>query len=504
MIVNTTTTTETNDNTTPFSKRDYYLLVGLLLQFVAVILIVVKKPIMASIASAVSVAIILIGLFITSSTENGSTEVVTTETEEDYIPEGVTYIPEGVTYVPEGVTYIPEGVTYFPEEEGTYVTTTSEPMDMTQHQVEEPYVYDMESLPYLGPPTPPPPSSAVMVTPHPIDLSHQTAIPSSRRRMQHHPHPHPHRQQPQRHSSFFHEPSIKNPPLSSSSSSPSSDMYSQPPSTPPTPGQIVPTNGDTPFSAQLRSPSDFARQRASANRTRRFMNPADVERAAQQYGFAKPDRNPDAKGGVKDHGSVYDVTTVDWSSDDPNHGAPPIIYPGTIQLPMPLEQGVPSYSSQTAPSYQTYPRDGHTISYTAQQGPSSYPFYMYPEHTLSPLPPVQQGIDTTNLQDIFQGAQTISTQTQSPYPAFVKDIPDGMSTANVKDWIRHHGLYGIKPDYSVNVMQRGSVANAGFVEPLAARYEFANYAGYDMANKRDPYMDPNPLATPLANQWFYK
>ena len=37
-------------------------------------------------------------------------------------------------------------------------------------------------------------------------------------------------------------------------------------------------------------------------------------------------------------------------------------------------------------------------------------------------------------------------------------------------------------------MQRAAVMNTGFVQPLAARQEFARYLAYDLPNRRDQFM----------------
>ena len=54
--------------------------------------------------------------------------------------------------------------------------------------------------------------------------------------------------------------------------------------------------------------------------------------------------------------------------------------------------------------------------------------------------------------------------------------------------VRARGLYGIKPDFNDEIMQRGAVMNKGFIQPLAARREFARYLAYDMSNRRDQFM----------------
>ena len=83
-------------------------------------------------------------------------------------------------------------------------------------------------------------------------------------------------------------------------------------------------------------------------------------------------------------------------------------------------------------------------------------------------------------------AQEEQAQEQAPARLsrweYVSDEP-----ASAAD-VRARGLYGIKPDFNDEIMQRGAVMNKGFIQPLAARSEFARYLAYDLPNRRDQFM----------------
>ena len=83
-------------------------------------------------------------------------------------------------------------------------------------------------------------------------------------------------------------------------------------------------------------------------------------------------------------------------------------------------------------------------------------------------------------------AQRFAQEEQSPARLsrweYVSDEP-----ASAAD-VRARGLYGIKPDFNDEIMQRGAVMNKGFIQPLAARSEFARYLAYDLPNRRDQFM----------------
>jgi hypothetical protein len=84
---------------------------------------------------------------------------------------------------------------------------------------------------------------------------------------------------------------------------------------------------------------------------------------------------------------------------------------------------------------------------------------------------------------------------QSPYE-YTNNLPSCVNQTPA-EVIRNNGLYGVKGDYNCDIMKRRAVMDTGFVQPLGARAQWAQYLGYDMPNKRNQFMQRAELGPTL-------
>jgi len=63
--------------------------------------------------------------------------------------------------------------------------------------------------------------------------------------------------------------------------------------------------------------------------------------------------------------------------------------------------------------------------------------------------------------------------------------PAPPSQKEVRAYIRNHGLYGIHGNQSCRKMQRASVADKGWIEPIHARQNLLQFLAADQLHSRD-------------------
>jgi hypothetical protein len=68
------------------------------------------------------------------------------------------------------------------------------------------------------------------------------------------------------------------------------------------------------------------------------------------------------------------------------------------------------------------------------------------------------------------------------------------SNKEMKDYIRNHGLYGVRGNLSCKHLQRGTVADKGLLQPLNARNQWVKFLSVDQLHAKDPHLIPRKNA----------
>jgi len=85
-----------------------------------------------------------------------------------------------------------------------------------------------------------------------------------------------------------------------------------------------------------------------------------------------------------------------------------------------------------------------------------------------------------------------------PLPSSIPQCNDPVqppSNREMKDYIRNHGLYGIRGNLSCKRLERGTVADKGLLQPLNARNQMIKYLSVDQLRAKDPYLIPRKNVT---------
>ena len=68
--------------------------------------------------------------------------------------------------------------------------------------------------------------------------------------------------------------------------------------------------------------------------------------------------------------------------------------------------------------------------------------------------------------------------------------PPPPSDREMRDHIRNNGLYGIHGDLSCKLLQRGTVADTGMLQPLNARNQMLKFLSVEQLHAKDPHLIP--------------